>query len=75
MDVAEWHLIAEFDGLNIEDEAVLDALAPRPGLLLLLSSSEGVTTVDATIVVGSVDVAVEILFGMVVSAAPFLSRP
>jgi len=43
-----WHVVMEFVRIDLEDDAVLDALAPAPELDVIWSSSEGIVTADAT---------------------------
>lgn len=66
----EWHLVIRLTGVDLDDEEVVEALAPRSGLVMLLSSAAAVTTVDATVEGASVDEALARLVDAVTTAVP-----
>ena len=65
-----WRLVMEFVGIDLDDDGVIDALAPTDALDVLWSSSEGVTTADATVVTDSLRSAIHAVRIAVTSAAP-----
>jgi predicted DNA-binding transcriptional regulator AlpA len=67
---APWHLVMEFVGIDLDDDAVTDALAPTDTLDVLWSSSEGVATAEATVDAESLALAVAAVVTTAMAAAP-----
>lgn len=65
-----WHLVMEFIGIDLDDDAVADALAPTDGLDVLWSSSEGIATAEATVSADSLPLAIATLVSAATSATP-----
>jgi len=68
-----WHVIGEFVDLDLDDDDVVDALTPQPGLVLQLSSTEGISTADASLEADSLEDAVGLLLEALDAAAPGVS--
>lgn len=44
-----WHIVMEFTGVDLTDDAVTEALAPKHSVVMFPSSSGDITTIDATV--------------------------
>lgn len=67
---APWHLVVEFTGIDLDDDDVVDALVVDPSLHIEWSSSEGVTTAQATIATDSAEDAFTAVIDTAFAAAP-----
>src|SRR3546814_18539717 len=68
--VIPWYLVIEFANLDLDDDDVLDKLVADASLHIQWSSTEGVTTAEATIAAESVPEALSLVFAVVHSAVP-----
>lgn len=64
-----WHIVMEFVGIDLDDDDVLEALAPTDDLDVLWSSVDGLTTADATVQACSLQEAIGDLLSMALSGA------
>ncbi len=67
---APWHLVVEFTGVDLDDDAVIDALVADPTVHIEWSSSEGVTTAEATVSAESEADGVTTVIEIVAAASP-----
>lgn len=65
-----WHVVLDFVGIDLEDDAVLEALEPTPEIDVIWSSTEGIVTADATVVSATPGAAVAAVQQVASSAVP-----
>lgn len=69
-DPSPWHVVADFFGVDLDDDEVLDALLSDPAAHIMWTSSEGVATAHALIATDTFGDAVTTVIEAAKAAAP-----